>query len=515
MEDQNCRTPSVGQRIQVGDSRGTVMYVGPVPPTKGIWLGIDWDDPSRGKHDGVYDGQRYFQARYSTSGSLVRLEKVNLGQTIVEAVKERYGADKQLMDEKEKEEIQKALNAPLFETVGFERQACENFGALTVLGLSLHRVASAGEPGDLAKLCPHVSYLELSRNLLNSWQTVADITTGLNRLTVLDLSENRLRFQDCDLVKVKNAIPKFQFLSLSRVEYDWDDILTCAVMWPSIATLEVSFNNITFLKSPPSDIFQNLRNLDLQGNHIKDWSEIAKIGHLPLLDTLNASETGLTRISIDESSNPFPSLRFLLLSDNYINQWESVSELNKLRKLTELKFKSNPVLDGIAPGTARQIIIARISTLKVLNSQEVPADERRGAEYDYLKITTRTWMDVRNGDPDTKSAFFKLHPRYAELIKQYGEIEASEIAEIPTTLKSRLMEVKLSYQDSTVSKKLSPDMTVSRLKSLARRIFSITSYENTFVLVSHKNTLVEIDLDLDMKPLSYYSLESGDIIRIS
>ncbi|CAB0003817.1 unnamed protein product, partial [Nesidiocoris tenuis] len=68
----------------------------------------------------------------------------------------------------------------------------------------------------------------------------------------------------------------------------------------------------------------------------------------------------------------------------------------------------------------------------------------------------------------------------------YGEIEASEIAEIPTTLKSRLMEVKLSYQDSTVSKKLSPDMTVSRLKSLARRIFSITSYENTFVLVSHK-----------------------------
>ncbi|CAA9998071.1 unnamed protein product, partial [Nesidiocoris tenuis] len=62
MEDQNCRTPSVGQRIQVGDSRGTVMYVGPVPPTKGIWLGIDWDDPSRGKHDGVYDGQRYFQA---------------------------------------------------------------------------------------------------------------------------------------------------------------------------------------------------------------------------------------------------------------------------------------------------------------------------------------------------------------------------------------------------------------------------------------------------------------------
>lgn len=44
---------------------GTILYHGPVPPAKGDWYGIEWDDPSRGKHSGVYKktGQRYFQTR--------------------------------------------------------------------------------------------------------------------------------------------------------------------------------------------------------------------------------------------------------------------------------------------------------------------------------------------------------------------------------------------------------------------------------------------------------------------
>lgn len=44
---------------------GTVLYMGPVPPTSGDWLGVEWDDPSRGKHDGMHKetGVRYFTCR--------------------------------------------------------------------------------------------------------------------------------------------------------------------------------------------------------------------------------------------------------------------------------------------------------------------------------------------------------------------------------------------------------------------------------------------------------------------
>lgn len=55
--------PQVGTRFSLGTHRGTVRYVGKVPPTDGIWLGVEWDEKDRGKHDGVHQGQRYFYCR--------------------------------------------------------------------------------------------------------------------------------------------------------------------------------------------------------------------------------------------------------------------------------------------------------------------------------------------------------------------------------------------------------------------------------------------------------------------
>lgn len=52
-----------GKRVAIREALGTVRYQGPVDGTSGIWLGIDWDDPLRGKHDGSKDGKRYFSCR--------------------------------------------------------------------------------------------------------------------------------------------------------------------------------------------------------------------------------------------------------------------------------------------------------------------------------------------------------------------------------------------------------------------------------------------------------------------
>jgi len=53
----------ISSRIECDGYRGTLKYVGPVGNTKGEWLGIDWDDSTRGKHNGTYEGIVYFQAR--------------------------------------------------------------------------------------------------------------------------------------------------------------------------------------------------------------------------------------------------------------------------------------------------------------------------------------------------------------------------------------------------------------------------------------------------------------------
>ena len=51
-----------------------------------------------------------------------------------------------------------------------------------------------------------------------------------------------------------------------------------------------------------------------------------------------------------------------------------------------------------------------------LNGSEIPPEERRGAEYDYMKCHGREWLAARD-DPALLRNFESLHPRYLELIR--------------------------------------------------------------------------------------------------
>lgn len=53
----------IGSRIECGGTYGTIKYVGPVQGYKGLWFGVDWDDPDRGKHNGTVNGIKYFSSR--------------------------------------------------------------------------------------------------------------------------------------------------------------------------------------------------------------------------------------------------------------------------------------------------------------------------------------------------------------------------------------------------------------------------------------------------------------------
>uniref|UniRef100_A0A9J7YEQ2 Tubulin folding cofactor E n=1 Tax=Cyprinus carpio carpio TaxID=630221 RepID=A0A9J7YEQ2_CYPCA len=61
------KTPedAVGRRVSCDGERATVCYVGPsVSAPAALWLGVEWDNPERGKHDGNHEGVRYFTCRY-------------------------------------------------------------------------------------------------------------------------------------------------------------------------------------------------------------------------------------------------------------------------------------------------------------------------------------------------------------------------------------------------------------------------------------------------------------------
>jgi len=75
----------VGTRISYLSHLGTVRFIGEVEGTRGIWLGIEWDDPRRGKHSGSKDGKEYFSCKYELlrfEGFLAKLNFFWLGYPI-------------------------------------------------------------------------------------------------------------------------------------------------------------------------------------------------------------------------------------------------------------------------------------------------------------------------------------------------------------------------------------------------------------------------------------------------
>lgn len=82
----------IGQRLVISKHKATIRYVGTVDGYVGDWVGVEWDDASRGKHDGTIDGKQYFKccSGSPTAGSFVRATKVSRGNSLVDALVLRY-----------------------------------------------------------------------------------------------------------------------------------------------------------------------------------------------------------------------------------------------------------------------------------------------------------------------------------------------------------------------------------------------------------------------------------------
>lgn len=103
-------TDLLGSRISIAGKRACVCFVGQLEDQEGQWVGLDWDDPNRGKHDGIYNGKRYFSCRdVRLSGTFMRLEKLleSMDATIcvAEAIRRRYQGSPQTHKRERQEDM--------------------------------------------------------------------------------------------------------------------------------------------------------------------------------------------------------------------------------------------------------------------------------------------------------------------------------------------------------------------------------------------------------------------------
>ncbi|XP_039387422.1 tubulin-specific chaperone E isoform X1 [Mauremys reevesii] len=518
----------LGRRILCDTEYATVRYAGSVPPTTGLWLGVEWDNPQRGKHNGSHEGVQYFKCGHPTGGSFIRPNKANFGVDFLTAVKNRYGLNVEQDVECEKE------NALVFgkktvELVGFDSIIEQQSQLNKLVDISVREcaVSHAGQKEEIGRTCPNIRSINLSKNLLPSWEKVTDIACQVQNLESLDLSENKIKFPS-DSASITCTLSKLRVLALNRTGVTWAEVLLCAPGWPALEELYLASNDITVLERP-INVLQPLKLLDLSNNQLIDGSQLQLIAYLPRLEQLILSNTGISSIHFPDvgfgcKTKMFPLLQRLAVDGNKILQWSFINELDKLQCLQSLHCQNNPLMGTEKnPETVRQLIIAKIGQLKFLNKSEIFPDERKGAELDYRKVFGNDWiMAGGNQNPDKNrpnEEFLAAHPRYQLLCLKYGAPEEGELkGQQPFILKNQLLTLTIKCPDKPdqkpIEKKLPDSMTIQKVKGLLYRLLKIPGSELKLSYESSKMEGKEIELENDLKPLQFYSIENGDSVLV-
>ena len=85
-----------------------------------------------------------------------------------------------------------------------------------------------------------------------------------------------------------------------------------------------------------------------------------------------------------------------------------------------------------------------------------------------------------------------------------------------SALKDNLVVVTIACvndpEKKPVIKKLPRTLTISKLKGMMQRLFKVPSVRQMLSYVDQTGR--EIEMDDDLRPLSFYSLESGDTINV-
>ena len=109
----------LNKRVELNEKTATIKYVGPLKHKKDanqneIWFGLEWDDVTRGKHNGTVENFEYFKTKNNlNSGSLIKSTKVNIGQTFKGALGYKYNFYEEEGNELHKD-IDKALEKDNF-----------------------------------------------------------------------------------------------------------------------------------------------------------------------------------------------------------------------------------------------------------------------------------------------------------------------------------------------------------------------------------------------------------------
>ena len=326
-------------------------------------------------------------------------------------------------------------------------------------------------PVEIASTVPSLRDIDLSENLLRSWVNLAAIL-GQVPLRILNVSLN--------LLPVPEVVPVEQFshlvhLILGDMGYGWTELELLAGDLPQLEILQAHRNQVQEILVSDRK-FLKLKELDLDCNKISDWEQVRNLDKIVNLENLRLNGNQISDLVLVPGQ--FKNLRVLQLSENLLENWSQISQLNHLN-VTELRLRNNPVLLREKYEVCRQIIIALVQSIKILNGSTLVENERSWAELDYYKKHGLEYLKIlKLPEPERTEAlqsFSVQHGRYLEIVERLGVPEEAELTVRESNLKASLVSVKVRCPEvpgsADTGKKLPVSMTVAKLKALVGRLY--------------------------------------------
>lgn len=556
----------VGCRIETTDgARAVVRYVGPVEAQDGIWIGVEWDDPTRGKHDGSHGGKRYFECTASsedgaTPGSFVRPHKIRPSVTFREAIATKYLDGKLPVasgatggnggDDEENDEgmFVKSSNGQKIEIQLCLKKEDPNavLGTLDRVYLPDAAIHTAGEPGDAASCglpAAKVRILDLAGNLMRDWDAVAAFGPEFPALRVLDITGVRASWPSIP-PPGPSPFPNLSVLVMNRSGASWREATAILGTCPALRELSLADCGISRLGEGDPGVLGDLaalaglEALNLERNAMEEWSEVEKLALLPSLERLHLGGNRLRRVRYPRTHVakprgpvPFERLRALLLADNAIDDWDSVDALNDFPSIAEVRLTGNPVTESAA---TRHEIVARVARLSQLNGSLIADQERKDAEIRYLRrvlglVKSAEGAAAAGGEAEGAAArapqrgteaVQAMHPRLKALVDSYGEL-STHAAKGPGTgkmgedmLELTLVCVAASAGEKAPQKKKVPmTITVGKLKLLCEKLFKVKVDAQQLYYKEPFMGMPEL-LEPDDYDISYLGVKDGSSILV-
>ncbi|KAK5164970.1 uncharacterized protein LTR77_009635 [Saxophila tyrrhenica] len=467
----------IGERLSLKNQLCTVRYVGKVADKPGTWLGVEWDDIDRRKHNGTHEGVEYFRclSKSPKCASFLRPTQTwDAPRTFLQALREKYMPD----DHHATSSGTVYFSGKQAEEVGFDKfqQRQAKLQGIHVLVLNhmriQHQRINPSDNAEIAHICADITELDLSANLFESYEEICDLCLQFPKLRTLTLDGNRFSLRGNPL---RYRIETIKTLGLSRtLAEDAAVNVLLNFAFPNVTTLSLAGNEYSIplkLRIP-----SKVEVLDLSDNTfavLSDLSFLSGSGLRTLLLKRN-SISSFTTLGIDFKLQ----VEELDLSYNVISTFDFFNNITEssFPNLHHLRVTGNPVYQSLVSADGKpltsedgyMLTVARLPQLQCLNHSKITEKERLNAETYYLGQIA---IELANAPEGQEGKVIAQHPRSQELCAEYGEPviqrKTKKDAIDPNTLAARLTSVTFHLADHFLPEARERSWTADVPKSFA------------------------------------------------